>query len=141
MSSKCTRIFAGVACLSGISVSSPFLVLWGVASTGWRARRLCTLSRSACTIPAIRPILGPTPWFSLVRRTLFLQRELVDVDVADPECISASGQIVHVAVVNLFGLDLDGFALVRLQRLGPAVKGPGVVRLQRLPAGQREARL
>src|SRR5574337_1008411 len=71
---------------------------------------------------------------------LFDQRELVDVDVADPEPVSATGQVALVALVDLFGLDVDGLVFVSRQRGGPVVEGLDVVWLQALPAGQREAR-
>src|ERR1700751_2769606 len=74
-------------------------------------------------------------------QSLFLQGELVDIDVAHPEHLGAAGQVPHVALVDLFGLNLDGLILVRLKGLGPQVKGPGVMVLQRLGAGQRETRL
>jgi hypothetical protein len=56
------------------------------------------------------PIDGPAQ--------LLLQSELVDVDVAGAECVGAAGQVLHVALVDLFGLDLDGFGFMCLQGLG-----------------------
>src|ERR1700730_12363053 len=73
--------------------------------------------------------------------TLLFQRELVAADVADPEALGAAGQVLHVPLVDLFGLDLEGLVLARLEGLGPQVKGPGEIRLQRLDPGHVEARL
>src|SRR5690606_28372114 len=61
---------------------------------------------------------------------LFLQRELVDVDITDPEALGASGQVLDVAVVDLVGLDGDRLLAVLLQRLRPQIQRAGVVRLQ-----------
>ena len=68
-------------------------------------------------------------------KRLLGQRELVDVDVAVAEPVGAAGEVVHVAVVDLFGLDRDRLVLVGLQRGGPSVQRPRVVRLQRLACG------
>ena len=48
-----------------------------------------------------------------------LQGELVDVDVADPEHLGAAGHVLHIALVHLFGLNLDGLALMCRQGLCP----------------------
>src|SRR5947209_991272 len=69
---------------------------------------------------------------------LLLQRELVDVDVAGAETLRAAGEVVHVAVVDLFGRNRDGLVPTRLKRLGPRIKSFGIVGLQRLVAGQLE---
>src|SRR3954470_16695769 len=61
---------------------------------------------------------------------LLAQRELVDVDVALAEHVRASGQILHVAVVDLFGLDGDGLVPSLIQRLRPGFQRPGIVQLQ-----------
>ena len=60
----------------------------------------------------------------------FIQGELVDVDVADPKCVCAAGQVLDVPLVDLFGLNRDGLVLVRLEGLRPQVEGPRVVLLQ-----------
>ena len=45
-------------------------------------------------------------------RSLLLQGELVDVDVADSEQVGAAGQVLRIALVHLFGLNLDGLAFM-----------------------------
>ena len=67
--------------------------------------------------------------------------ELTDVGVAVPEQIRTAGQILHVAVVDLAGLDLHRFVLAFLQCLGPDVECLGVVLAEPLFAGQPEAGL
>ena len=37
--------------------------------------------------------------------------------------VGAAGQVLHVALVDLFGLDLDGLVFVGLQRLPPTGRG------------------
>jgi hypothetical protein len=67
MSSKCTRIFVGVAGLSGISVLSPFLVL-GVLPQPSGVLADCARYRVVqAQYPAFVQILGQTSWFSLAR--------------------------------------------------------------------------
>jgi Domain of unknown function (DUF222) len=56
---------------------------------------------------------------SLMAQPLFRQGELVDVGVADPEQVGTAGQVLHIALVDLFGLNLDGLAFVCLQGLCP----------------------
>ena len=56
---------------------------------------------------------------------LLRQRELTHIDQAAAEQARAADQVLHVAVVDLLGLDGDGFVLVRLQRRRPVVERPG----------------
>src|SRR5437763_1529278 len=74
-------------------------------------------------------------------RSSLLQGELVAVDIAHAECLGAAGQILHVTLVDVFGLDGDGLVPAGLQGLGPKVEGLGEVQLQRLAAGHCEADL
>ena len=52
-------------------------------------------------------------------RSALLAGELADVGVAVAEQLRAAGQVLHVPLVDLFGLDRDGLVLVGLQRGGP----------------------
>ena len=56
------------------------------------------------------------------------ERELADVGVAVAEQVGAAGQVLHVALVDLFGLDRDGLVLARLERRGPDVQRLRVMR-------------
>src|SRR5215217_2115636 len=72
-------------------------------------------------------------------RRLLRQGELVDVDVALPEHVRASGQVLEVALVDLFGLHSDSLVPSRIQRLRPSVQCPCIVQLQRLDSVDRES--
>ena len=71
----------------------------------------------------------------------FGEGELTDVGVAVPEQVRTAGQILHVAVVDLAGLDLHRVVLTFLQCLGPDVECLGVMLTEPLFAGQPEAGL
>src|SRR4029077_14951058 len=72
------------------------------------------------------------PSKSWVMRKLLLQCELIDVDIACAEQVRAAGQVFHVSVVGLFGLNRDRLVCVSFQRGRPQVERLRVVRLQRL---------
>ena len=86
-------------------------------TSGKLARRAC---RAAIPRWPIRPVLakphhGQACMPQVFAKTLLLQRELDDVDLAVAEQLRAAGEVLHVAVVDLLGLDRDGLVLVRPQ--------------------------
>src|ERR1700736_4756845 len=71
---------------------------------------------------------------------LLLHGELIDVAVSGAEALRAASEVVHVPVVDLFGLKRYRLVPACLQRLGPGVERLRVMGLQRLNAGYVEAR-
>src|SRR5690348_5365627 len=67
------------------------------------------------------------------------QGELCDVGVALAEQVRATGQVFHVPVVDLLGLNGDGLVAARLERSRPGVEGASVVQPQRLDELHSEA--
>jgi hypothetical protein len=65
----------------------------------------------------------------IVDGRLLRQRELADVDQAAAEQGRAAEQVFHVAVVDLLGLNCDGFVLMCFQCGRPVVERGGVVEL------------
>lgn len=63
-----------------------------------------------------------------------LVRDLVDVDVADTEHVGATGQVLDVAPLHLFGPQRDGLVLTGFQRPRPHVESFRLVRPLRHPA-------
>src|SRR6188472_3255458 len=72
---------------------------------------------------------------------LLFHRELIDVDITDPETVGGAPQELHVPLIDLFGLYSNGLVLAGLQHVRPHVQSLGEVRLQRLNAGDHETRL
>jgi len=90
---------------------------WHIASTwspiagrAWRSRLGIRQPRRS------RSEVGVNPYFS--------RGELIDIEVPAAEQVRATGEVLHVAVVNLLRLDRDGVVSMGLQRgcpLGPSV--------------------
>src|SRR3954464_11996370 len=115
---------AAVSCY-GPAWLSPERCCWGTTAA------LCTACRPFHRSTALGRRSG-TCWSSPSHRaeSLLLTSELVDIDVADAEHLRATGQVLHVALVHLFGLQRDRLIFVRLQRGRPDVQGFRIVRLQ-----------
>src|ERR1700741_4746622 len=73
------------------------------------------------------------------RSAVFDQSELAHVGVAVAEQVGAAGEVLHVAHVDLFGLNRNGLLPVALQRRCPGVQRSGVMWPQRLDPGHPEA--